>query len=428
MGKAKVYFTDARCLGIGHSLLKKTEHLFDLILKDCIDKGDRVAVKLHFGEEGSTAYIRPTYLRSICDKVREYGGEPFLTDTCTLPHFHWVSKCTQYDSIETAIRNGFSQETVRAPVIVSDGSIGTDDVLIDVDGIVMDNQYVARGIADADAMIVVSHVKGHPVGGAGAALKNVGIGCCSKRGKYNVHDPMTKMVVNPEECKGKDCDIWETCPQVCVEDAITVLEDRMVIDNSKCIYCPACLVLCNFWGSNAVHHPPLYQDNLLVRMADSAKAVLNTFDEGKVGYLNYLLDISPECDCLPFSDTAIVPDIGILASIDPVAVDQASLDMINQSRGLPGTKAESCNAMEPGLNKFNLINGVDPEIVVRSGEQIGIGSSDYELEKITPPDPIPSFHRFNKIKKAYKVQHPARGILKSMEVPHKMTITKDDGE
>ena len=426
MEKAKVYYSDARCLGIGHSLLKKTEHLFDISLKGCIEKGDRVAVKLHFGEEGSTAYIRPTFLRAICDKIREYGGEPFLTDTCTLPHFHWVSKSTQYDSIETAIRNGYSQETMRAPVLVSDGSIGTDDVRIEVEGNVMDHQYVARGIADADAMIVVSHVKGHPVGGAGAALKNVGIGCSSKRGKYNCHDPKTKMVVDLNDCKGKACDIWEKCEQVCIEEAITVEDDKMVIDREKCVFCVACLVMCAFWGPNAIHLPDLYRENLLVRMADSSKAALSTFDEGKVGYINYLLDITPECDCFPMSDVSIVPDLGILTSLDPVAIDEASFAMINQAKGLLGSKAEDCDALAPGTDKFTLLHGVNPNIVVKSAEEIGLGTRNYDLEKIIPPDPIPSFHRFNKIKKSYKVQHPARGILKSMEVPHKMTITEKE--
>jgi len=186
---SKVYYMNDRSTSIQTSLVAKMLTLFDAAdFGAMIHPGDVVAIKLHMGEWNNTAYLRPVYVRALVEKIKSLGAEPMVVDTTTLPYWPHASRATSLDYLNTVARNGFTHAAVGCPIVIADGYIGTDDVLIDLpEGFILKEQYIATGIALADSMIALSHFKGHPMGTYGGALKNVGVGCASKRGKLNLH-------------------------------------------------------------------------------------------------------------------------------------------------------------------------------------------------------------------------------------------------
>lgn len=367
---SKVFFVERRARSTRESLVKRLGRLFNKAsLQEAFHKDDLVAVKLHFGERGLTSFLNPVFVRVIVDQLKALRGRPFLTDTNTL---YREARHNAVEHVETAVLHGFSYATVGAPVIIADGLRGHGSRDITVPGKHFSEVKIADGILDADSMIVLSHVKGHIVTSLGGAVKNLSMGCSSRAGKHMMHAAL-KPQVNIEKCSG-DGHCLKHCPVGCIQlhDGVAVINEEQCIGCGECfVACPAEAVKIN-WGDDGV----LLQE----RMAEFALGAVQG-KEGKCAYINFLLDITPHCDCHSWSDSYIVPDIGILASFDPVAIDQASVDLINGQPGLSGSGLKKNFA--PGEDKFiGAFGEVDYTAQLRHAEQIGLGSREYELIRI----------------------------------------------
>lgn len=382
---------DDRYHGLTSSIPAKAQQLFDHAeLGECFDPGDTVAIKCHMGEWFNSAYLRPILVRVIVDKVKEHGGKPFVTDTTTAPYYFYGTRSTADLYLETAARNGFTSESMGCPIIISDGMYGRDDVRLEIpDGLLLKEAYLAKGIAEADAMIVVSHFKGHGSGVYGGSIKNVAIGCGSKRGKINVHICLHPTVgwnswsFNGDNCLGEECPNHVLCDNMCPTGALKIKEDHAEWDGDACIGCfghQRPFFNCDLWGREKFEE---WRNWFLVAMGDASTAYLRHLGKDKVGFLSYALDITPACDCVPGSDRPVIPNLGVFASRDMVAVDVAALDMSVQAPGISGSAAEEHGVMKPGDEKFTGIVGMSQWITTNVCSRLGSGSKDYEL--VEPP-------------------------------------------
>ena len=421
MSESAVFFADARASTFLDSYAIKARQLFEQAgFEAAVHPGDIVAVKLHMGEAHNLGYLRPAIVRAMVDKVKELGGRPFVTDTTTMPYHAWGSRTIAMDYLETAAHNGFTEGTMGCPVVIADGWLGTDDIVIDLGGrgTYLNKQFIARAIADADVLISLSHFKGHPAGGFGGSIKNIGVGGASKRGKMNLHGALAgdKPILVQERCKGRSCEWWQVCEQCCPEGAIRVEENGVVLDVAECVYCFACATLCARVAGNGAFERLDTLPALGRRIADSALACAITKEPGKTVYLNFALDVTPICDCYGWSDAPLVNDIGVLASWDPVAVDRACLDLVNAAPGLRGSAAEDVGAMEPGSRKLDLIRGRDVSEQIEGGVENGLGSRDYVLKPFVPDKSKDYMHTVypylaaNKLRPMYRRQHPLQGV------------------
>ena len=373
-----VFFSDLK-VESGKNILDKLEVLLDRAdLKGKIREKDLVAIKLHFGEKGNTAYVRPIFLRRVVDRVKELKGKPFLTDTNTL---YTGTRSEAVSHLTTASENGFTESVVNAPILIADGLRGNSAMKVRIDKPIFKTVSIAREIYMADALIGVTHFKGHELSGFGGALKNLGMGCSSREGKLSQHSNISPKV------KGKTCKGCERCLGWCAQEAISMQSPQSgvetkqsiaFIDPKKCVGCGECILACPSgaiqiqWNENI----PIFQK----KMVEHAYGAVQK-KKGKTLYLNFLTQISPACDCYGYSDTPIVNDIGILSSEDPVAIDQASVDLVNDQEGNRSSKLPG--AWKPGENKFRAIYPeVDWNIQLAYGEEIGLGTRNYELIKI----------------------------------------------
>lgn len=366
--RSKVYFASVHTQSKQESLLVKVQKLFDRAgFGDMISQGDIVAVKLHFGEKGNTAYIRPTYARQIVDKIKEKGGKPFLTDSNTLYN---GSRANGVDHYETAIYNGFAYSVVNAPVVIADGIFSKNSVDVEINKKHFDKVKISKEIEGVSKMIVLSHFKGHDTAGFGGAIKNLAMGCAPAAGKQQQHS-----VVRPKV--SSKCVGCETCLKYCPAGAISKEGDKALI-GEPCIGCGECIPMCPVRAIN-----PQWKTEIPVfieRMAEYAYGAVKN-KAGNVGYINMLMDITPSCDCLNFSGAYIVPDIGILASKDPVAIDAASYDLVNEQIGNINSSLK-CNHDKGGDKFKGIYENIDGTRQFTYGEEIGLGSSKYELIKI----------------------------------------------
>ncbi|MHA1279379.1 MAG: DUF362 domain-containing protein [Candidatus Helarchaeota archaeon] len=419
MMASPVYFMHARAMNFETSLAAKGVWLFEQGgLKDCIDKGDSVAVKLHMGEYFNTGYLRPVLVRAIVDQIKKLGGKPFVTDTTTLPYHEYVNRITAKDYLYTAAMNGFAPQTMGCPIIIADGAVGTDDTRIELpEGFVLLEQYIAREIADADAMIVLTHFKGHPIATIGGSIKNIGVGCASKRGKYNLHlggHPtygLQNSIFRPNLCKGLKCKKAVYCANACPEGAITLTEDGIEWDRSLCVGCTCHMLKTLSCGVFTI--PDGYFEVTSAAIADSALACMKTKDEGKVGFINFAIDITPWCDCVPWSDIPMLPNLGVCASLDPVAIDAMCVDMATEVAAIPNSQADEYGVGNAGDEKFQTgssLMGISTEIQLKIGERIGLGTRTYEKIVIEPGEP--EHFKFRDMPlgtymaKLYKTGHP----------------------
>lgn len=376
--KSPVFFSDLK-VESKRTLLDKLDILLDRAdLKGKIHEKDLVAIKLHFGEKGNTAFVRPIFLRRVVDRVKQYKGKPFLTDTNTL---YMGTRSEAVSHLTTAFENGFTESVVHAPVLIADGLRGNSAIKVRIDKPIFKTVSVARELYMADVLITVTHFKGHELSGFGGALKNLGMGCSSREGKLSQHSNISPQV------KGKACKGCEVCLSWCPQSAISMVPSGSgtenkpsiaLIDSKNCIGCGECILAC---PSSAIQIQwnesiPIFQK----KMVEHAYGAVHK-KRGKALYLNFLTQISPACDCYGYSDTPIVNDIGFLSSEDPVAIDQASVDLVNGESGNRSSKLPG--AWEPGENKFRAIYPeVDWNIQLAYAEEIGMGSRKYELIKI----------------------------------------------
>ncbi|HHY28990.1 MAG TPA: DUF362 domain-containing protein [Desulfitobacterium dehalogenans] len=361
---SEVYFTSMK-INQGQSLLTKLEKLINRsgILQG-IEKNDMVAIKVHFGERGNLAYIRPQFMRRVVDQVKIRGGRPFLTDANTL---YVGSRSNAVDHLETAIENGFDYSVVGAPLVIADGLNGKDYVSVPVNLKHFQEVKIGSAAVHADALIAVSHFKGHEATGFGGTLKNLGMGLGSRAGKQQQHSDILPQV-NEERCTacGK-CRNW------CPASAITV-EGKARIDANLCIGCGECAVTCTFKAIavNWKTTPDVIQEKIVEYTVGALKG-----KEGKTGFITFVNNVSPLCDCVSWNDVPIVQDIGILASNDPVAIDQAAVDLVNQAHGNPHSVL---GERHHETDKFRVIHPeVDWSVQLEYGERIGLGARQYKL-------------------------------------------------
>lgn len=362
----KVYFADLRA-SYRENLLDKLARLMDRAeFRGALSPRSFVALKLHFGEQGNMAFIRPNFVRRIVDYVRALGAYPFLTDTNTL---YTGTRGNGVSHIHTAIGNGFAYPVVNAPIIIADGLRGASYRKVRIDQPIFRSAYIGKEIYESDALISVAHFKGHEFSGFGGTIKNLGMGCASRKGKLALHSDLTPKL------KRKKCIGCGDCIAHCAQEAISFQDERAVIDSQRCVGCGACITIC----PNEAIQVRWNRDSRLFqrKMAEYAYAVCQG-KKGKTAFLNFLTQISPGCDCSPYNDAPLVQDIGIIASRDPVAIDQAAVDMVNRQETLGG----SCLAdrLEAGTDKFKcLYPGIDWSIQLDYAEKLGLGGRRYEL-------------------------------------------------
>jgi uncharacterized Fe-S center protein len=368
---AQVFFADMRT-GLRENLHTKLERLVDLAgLGRLVVPGELVAIKMHFGEKGGHAYIRPTFVRRIVDRVKQAGGKPFLTDSSTL---YPGERKEAVSALCCAIENGFAYAVVNAPLIMGDGLRGHSARRVAVAGELLDEVDIGLEILEADAMITLSHFKCHELTGFGGAIKNLAMGCSSREGKLEQHSTVAPSVA------AKQCTGCGACLRACAHGAIVLDSGKAVIDAARCAGCGRCITVCE---PRAIHINWNEESTLVMKkMAEYALGALSG-KGGKSLFVNFITQVSPACDCYGHSDAAVVPDLGILASIDPVALDQACADLVNQARGLPGTAMQSGH--EPGGDKFRgVYPAIDWEVQLEHGEKMGLGTRRYELVTLEP--------------------------------------------
>ncbi len=393
---SKVWYAGNRSYSPATSYVADMLEVFEAAeLDKLIKPNDVVAIKLHCGEWNNTAYLRPVYARTLADKIKSLGGRPFVTDTTTLNYNPYPARVTELDMRFTAERNGYTSEALGCPFIVADGWMGTDDVHIDLpEGYILKEAFIAKAVAHADVLITLTHFKGHPMGVIGGALKNLGIGAQSKRGKYNVHlggHPAYGMGAttefHPERCKGKnECPTWKLCRDCCPYGLFNVKDDTIEWKREKCVGCLAHLGATVGCGVMDIPREPL--EGLHAAIADACMATVKAVGKDKVGFINMGIDVSPYCDCVMYADMPLVPHIGIFASKDPVAIDMACVDKVTESEGTPGSAAEDHDVAGSGAKKFEnaaaLIHGLSEQAQINTGAIIGLGSKEYELIKVKP--------------------------------------------
>ena len=364
---AQVFFTNFRTKP-GQSLLTKLEQLMTQAgLLNCVKPKDLVAIKLHFGERGNLAYIRPQYVRRVVEQIKQKGGKPFLTDANTL---YVGSRSNAVDHIETAIENGFDYSVVGAPLVIADGLNGKDYVSVPVNLKHFKEVKIGSAAVQADALIAITHFKGHEVTGFGGTLKNLGMGFGSRSGKQQQHSDLLP-VVNLERCLG-----CGKCAKWCPSKAISI-DGKAKIQETICIGCGECTVTCPHKAIDI--NWKTEQDVLQEKIVEYTAGVLKD-KEGKAGFITFVTSVSPLCDCCGWNDVPIVSDIGILASSDPIAIDQAAVDLVNQASGNP---LSALGARHSESDKFRVLYPhIDWSVQLAYGEKIGLGSRDYELIKI----------------------------------------------
>ena len=325
------------------NLLQETNRLYDEAgTFDCIQKGDLVAVKLHVGELGNPYYVQPCFVHDIVRRVKEAGGKPFLTDSNTAYH---AQRNNAYDHMITALMNGFNM----APFIVADGLKSENFRLVKTKGILKEIE-VSGVIAEADAMIVVSHCKGHELSGFGGAIKNLGMGCTPSAGKIRQHRTVG-LEIDTSKCVG-----CGKCKETCPMNLPEIIEGKARNTSPLCMRCPMCIGACPMEAIRFVD-----KENLSKALASAAYGVLSTFKPHKVSYVSFAKDITQYCDCLPNPGQIILKDVGIFASDSPVSIDAAFLHSVDY-KVLNESSEVDCMVQVKEANALGIDGEVKPKI------------------------------------------------------------------
>ena len=373
MSGSKVYFTDFRTGRLAENMPAKLKRLVKTAGIENIDfSGKFVAIKMHFGELGNVSYLRPNYVRAIVDVVKELGGKPFLTDCNTMyPGF----RKNAIEHLYCAWENGFTPLTVGCPVIIADGLKGTDTMEVPVEGCEYTKvAYIGRAVMDADIVISLTHFKGHELTGFGGTIKNIGMGCGSRAGKTDMHSG-SRPTVNEELCRG-----CRRCQRECANGGLVYDEARkkMTVDAAHCVGCGRCLGACNFDAIDFLESRAV--SVLDAKMAEYTKAVVS----GRESFhISLIVDVSPFCDCHSENDAPILPNIGMFASFDPVALDQACADACMKAQPMPNSVLHDNMCAEGFVDHHDHFKNAKPDTDWESqlihGEKIGLGSREYEL-------------------------------------------------
>ena len=372
MEKSKVYYTDFRTR-LGEGLPIKLKKLIRKAGIGEIDMENKfVAIKMHFGELGNLSFLRPNYAKAVADVVKELGGNPFLTDCNTL---YPGSRKNALEHLYCAWENGFTPMTVGCPILIGDGLKGTDDIAVPVEG----GEYVTeakigRAVMDADIFISLSHFKGHETAGFGGAIKNIGMGCGSRAGKKDQHYN-GKPTIDAEKCRG-----CKSCMKECANNGLVWNDTskKMEISNENCVGCGRCIGACNFDAISFSSSAAVKELNC--RMAEYTKAVI---DRRPNFHISLIVDVSPHCDCHSENDAPILPNIGMFASFDPLALDQACVDACLQAEPLPNSLLGENMMRDDFCDHHDHFVNTTPDSEYRTclehAEKIGIGNRAYEL-------------------------------------------------
>jgi uncharacterized Fe-S center protein len=374
-----------------HSLVYQTKEMTGKILEDIVSPGDTVAVKIHFGERYTRCYIRPIYVRKVVDKIRELGGAPFVCDTLFSGgkvlfdedgEPIWSRRILE-EGLKTAVMNGFTPETLGCPMMFADAPKGLKSETYNIDGKHIKKLYIAPVIAEADVLLSLAHFKCHDCMSIGGALKNLALGCSSKQGKWWIHHN-SKLMVNPKKCDG-----CGDCVSACPVNAIHIKDGKARITYEKCIDCGFCIDYCPKEAFTSKSFPDIKEQQ--ARIGETAAGMIKYF-EGRCAFINLAIDIVPLCDCDPFVGIPIVPDLGVFSSKDPVAIDRACIDMINNSPGIPGSMAEVARVLEKATEKLNAVAKLrweatpgathvapDWRVMLDAAEKADAGTQKYEL-------------------------------------------------
>ncbi len=351
--KSKVYFipvVDSNELALVNEKLKRLLEASKVL--DFVSKNDRVAVKVHFGEEGNTGFIRPQHLRPIYAGIISKGAAAFLSDANTL---YRGRRLNSSGHLMLAQDHGFTKDVTGLDVIIPDDTKKENVATIQINQKFIKSASCVRIFIDTDALLAVSHFKGHILTGFGGALKNIGMGCASRQGKLAQHCDVAP-VVHVERCTG-----CGECQIACPVNAIHLENKKSVVDSSKCIGCASCLAVC---PTMAMFIDFAAGDKVQEKMVEYSLAVLKE-KKNKSGFINFAVRINKECDCWGMENSRIAPDVGILASLDPVSIDKASFDLVNKASGADIFKA--AHPEQDGTKQL------------KYAQEIGLGSLDYEL-------------------------------------------------
>lgn len=402
--KSDVYYFTARSRTYQESMskVKGPLALEKLGFKNRIKKDDKVVIKTHFGALENTRYLRPSYLRFLSDYVKQQGGIPSIAESCGwgLPesisgtHSEYSGRANEKEYLQVALMHGFTPETMGVPILMLDGPSGIDYELQPINGKRFNEVLVAGRLREFDYMIVASHFKGHSNAGFGGALKNLGIGCVSKGGKVQAHMGK-KFEIDFSKCE-PEC---TKCVEVCPTGAMSKDKDLILkIDWDKCRYCYMCRSVCD---KKVIDIGYSTREQFNMQFTDNAKGVVEYFGKDKIFFINYAIDISWQCDC-GSSDVPFVPDIGVLSSLDPVALDQACIDLVHDSYINPNSALADIDKFSSKAMKdewFSYIPRYDPdsgelnmnkdgipsrhwEIQLETAEELGLGTRNYNLIEV----------------------------------------------
>lgn len=351
-----VYFVPVKNNEPIESIQKKTEQLWIASgLSKLVSKDNFVAIKMHLGEDGGKGFIKSELVKPIVKQIKQSQAKPFITDSSTL---YRGRRTNAVDHIELAYEHGFTYDKVGCPIIISDGLKGEHNLSAKADGNVLKNIHMSGIVGVVDTIIGLAHATGHMLTAYGGAIKNIGMGLASRGGKLAQHSG-TRPKVDIDKCLGcKICSMW------CPSNAITVTNKKMKMDYDKCIGCGECLSVCTqgaikiSWDESSV--------NLQKKMVEYVKGILKG---KKCGFINFAMHVTKDCDCKGGKgDKPISSDAGILASIDPIALDQATIDVIIRNEG-------------KDIFKENWEN-FDYNIQLEYGEKMGLGNRRYQLKEI----------------------------------------------
>ncbi len=402
--KSDVFYFTARTQSHAESMskVKGPLALEKLGIKQKIKNGDKFVIKTHFGALDNTRYLRPSYIRFLCDYIKEVGGIPAVAESCGwgLPesisgiHTEYSGRANEKEYLNVALQHGFTEETMGAPILMLDGPMGIDYELQKINGKQFKEILVAGRLREFDYMVMATHFKGHPGAGFGGALKNLGIGSVSKGQKIRAHLDTT-FDYDLSKC-AEDC---VKCIKVCPTGALSKGPDKILKkDWDKCRYCYMCRSICD---KGVISSGSSRREDFITRFIDNAKGVMDYFGKDKIFYVNYAIDIAYQCDCSGGSDVPFVPDIGVLASSDPVALDQATIDLIHKSSISPQSiLSDIKNIPKQGpFEWFSYLPRFDPEsgefdlnqdgkeskhweLQLKLAEEIGLGNRNYNLNKV----------------------------------------------
>ncbi|MCI8892094.1 MAG: DUF362 domain-containing protein [Eubacterium sp.] len=374
MEKSKVYYTTFKTTGQENLLQKLRRLMITAGMKEIDFTGKYAAIKIHFGEYGNLAFLRPNYAKVMADLVKECGGKPFLTDCNTL---YVGSRKNALDHIETAYLNGFHPYATGCHVLIGDGLKGTDETLVPINGEYVKEAKIGAAVMDADIFLSLTHFKGHEMAGFGGALKNIGMGCGSRAGKMEMHNDGKPVVADPDGCIG-----CGSCQRICAHEAPIIENGKARIDHDRCVGCGRCLAVC----PKDVIQPSSGSSvkSLNCKMAEYSLAVC----KGRPHFhVSLICDVSPNCDCHPENDIPIIPDVGMFASFDPVALDVACADAVNRMPVIDGSVL-SDNLNEDahhgeGHDHFHMTHpDTEWKSCIEHAVKIGLGNDEYELVTI----------------------------------------------